>query len=599
MEKNHLAIIGSGPTALYLLKHIATNSAILKEQISSITIFEKRGYMGMGMPYTPETTDVYNLANISSEEIPELTQSFVNWLKTKDKEQLKKWNITAFPISESEVYSRLALGYYFHNQYQKIISQLKAKGFTIVELPNHKVTDVLVNKEVDEIEVKVGLVSFLFSKVVIAMGHHWSKKDQPEKGYYASPWPIAKLLPKKKHFYNYEIGTLGASLSALDIVTSLAHRHGKFRKSGKGLTYHLAPSAKGFKIILHSAEGWLPHLQYAQRLPIREVYRHTTREKILSLVNKENFLELETFFDAICRPALISAFKKDQKPTMVKLMKDADFTFKDFVIAMSQRHHYSNSFEGMKEEKRSALDSVQNNAPVHWKETLDDLMYCLNFHLELISAEDYLFFTKEVMPFLMNVIAALPLKSANIVLALYEAGCIELEEGKVEILESDSSQTIIQIEDLEGMMTTKAYSLFIDCSGEAPIDIKKYPFQSMVKQGVVRKASRKFQKTPKTKGIPTSKTIYSKGGGTYLYPGGIDVDATYRIIDKKGKAQSHIYDASFPHIMGTRPYSFGIQACHATSLIIVQSWLESNNDSEEESAKIEQITKVYEGNGNL
>ena len=143
MKNKRLAIIGSGPTALYLLKHISDNIAHLQNEIHSISIFEKGKYMGMGMPYNPETTDKYNLANISSEEIPELPERFVDWLRIQNKDLLKKWNITQFPIQESELYSRLALGQYFHEQYQLLITKLKQGGFIINELVNYKVVYVV------------------------------------------------------------------------------------------------------------------------------------------------------------------------------------------------------------------------------------------------------------------------------------------------------------------------------------------------------------------------------------------------------------------------------------------------------------------------
>jgi uncharacterized NAD(P)/FAD-binding protein YdhS len=602
MESNQLAIVGSGPTAIYLLKHFLDKSIFLENKINTITIFEKRSIMGMGMPYTAETTDKYNLANISSEEIPELPQSFAQWLMLQKKEQLKKWNITTFPISESEVYSRIALGQYFHHQYKLLIEKLKIKGFHINELPDHQVTDISIDKNVNQIEIKVGLTSFLFSKVVIAIGHNWSEKDQSEKGYYASPWPIKKLLPKKNQYFNFEIGTLGSSLSALDIVTSLAHRHGKFIPTAQGLEFHLHKKAKGFKIILHSTHGWLPHLQYEQELPIREIYRHTTRSEILSLVNKNGFLQIDTFFDKICRPALIGAFKKDQQYKEVDTIMDCNFSFNDFINRMSRKHKYINSFLGMKKERLLAQDSLTNNKPIHWMETLDDLMYCLNFHIELLSAEDYLYFRKKVMPFLMNVIAALPLKSTNILLSLYEANCIDLVEGSVKILKNTDLEktTKIKIKTKNGETSTKNFKMFINCSGQNTVTTENYPFQSLVKQGIVRKARTKFEKPPSnlSKNQKKQETFLNTAGDTYLYTSGIDIDATYRIISDDAQVQPTIYEATFAHIKGARPYSYGLQACNAISTIILDSWI-SLKENNLRKTSIEKITKLYEENENL
>lgn len=46
-----LAIIGSGASAIYLLKHVVDHLDALKTLLHSITLYEKQGILGMGMPY--------------------------------------------------------------------------------------------------------------------------------------------------------------------------------------------------------------------------------------------------------------------------------------------------------------------------------------------------------------------------------------------------------------------------------------------------------------------------------------------------------------------------------------------------------------------
>ncbi|WP_313717605.1 FAD/NAD(P)-binding protein, partial [Kaistella carnis] len=57
---SNIAIIGSGPTGLYLLQYIWEHIDVLASEIKEITIFEKEDILGMGMPYHPKTTDIYN-----------------------------------------------------------------------------------------------------------------------------------------------------------------------------------------------------------------------------------------------------------------------------------------------------------------------------------------------------------------------------------------------------------------------------------------------------------------------------------------------------------------------------------------------------------
>ncbi|MEO8254582.1 MAG: FAD/NAD(P)-binding protein [Flavobacterium sp.] len=599
MENIRLAIIGSGPTALYLLKNISDNSSILQNKIASISIFEKDKLMGMGMPYNPKTTDKYNLSNISSEEIPALPQSFADWLRLQKKEKLKKWNITQFPIDDSEVYSRLALGQYFNEQYQLLITKLKTAGFSINEFTNYKVNDIVVENKGNSVKV-IGKNSKSqdFDKVIISVGHHWNSKDKPKKGYYTSPWPIKKLLPKKGNYYTFPIGILGASLSAFDVVTSLAHRHGTFKTTADGLDFKLNREAKGFKIILHSAEGWLPHLQYEQEEPLREIYRHTSREELLSLVDSDGFLSIRVFFDTIARPALIRAFKKDKAFDTVKKIEQSTFDFKDFVDLMSEKHEYVNSFTGMEKEKIKALDSIKNNKPIHWMETLDDLIYCLNYHAELLPAEDHLFFRNEIMPFQMSVIAALPINSANILLALYKAKCIDLIAGKVTIIDTQATakKTVVEIENEKGKISTADYNMFINCGGQQKVSFENYPFPSMLESKTIRKARAKFKRKPTAKELENpaiEKAVFYINKEAFLDTGGIDIGSTYKVINQNGNAEPRILDLTFTHTLGCRPYSYGLQACNATSAIVVDSWIMLNNENSKTKTSIENITKLY------
>lgn len=579
MKTKNIAIIGSGATAIYLLKHIGDNIKVLKDQFNLITIFERSGHMGMGMPYSPETTDIFNLANISSVEIPELPQTFGDWLREQSREELVSLNVTDFPIDDSEVYGRLALGRYLHEQYRNILLKLKEGGIRIREVRGVHVSDIVYNGATMSVTVATDRGEHAdFLKVVIATGHLWNEADRPENGYFGSPWPIKKLLPAKGGTHNFKVGTLGASLSAFDVATSLAHRHGSFSKNEERLSFKLREGAEGFKLAMHSSEGWLPHLQYEQMEPMREIYRHTDKGALLSLVDEKGFLGIETFFDRVCRPALSIAFERDGMGTMVTELNSPNFTFKKFVEMMSKDHEYSDSFEGMKKEMFKATDSVENNRPIHWMETLDDLMYCLNFHAELLPAEDHVFFKSEVSPFLMNVIAALPLQSADILIALHEAGCIELITGKVTVLECNGTdeRTFIEVESVDGETTVLGYDMFINCAGQKSIGLDDFPFPSLVRDGHLRRARAKI-KMPKELQSPgngsESRDIIEQDGQAYLDIGGIDIDAAYRIIGTNGIPNERIMDITFTHTSGIRPYSYGLQACSATSKILVASWM--------------------------
>lgn len=594
-----IAIIGSGATAIYLLKHLMDQVGVLKSHLQEIAIFEKGNIMGMGMPYNPNTTDLCNLSNISSEELPELILPFANWLESQDKRILKALGLADKKISKSEVYNRLTLGQYLQAQYNAIIEKISGAGITVKQFPNSEVEDIKYHAEQGNVTLKVTDGStHTFSKVVVATGHAWTEVDDVESGNYTSPWPIQKILPKEGSFHNFKIGTLGASLSAFDVVSSLSRRHGEFTTNREGKRiFTPAKGAENFSIAMHSAKGWLPHLQYEQEEPMREIYRHVSRKKLLGMLDSDGCLRIETFFDRVCRPALIEAFKKNKMPDLAEKLADKTFTLTDFVEIMSRKHEFGNAFEGMRSEMKEAKNSVENRKPIHWKETVDDLMYCLNFHAELLPAEDHLLFHKEVMPFLMNVIAAMPLPSGNLLLALYDAGKLEIVSGYATVADKQKKGiTTIDVKDSEATYSID-YKMFIHCGGQKSVGLEEYPFKSLVNSGAVRRARSKFSDAGEGAELLKSdkkERVYQQRGDYYFYTGGVEIDASYRVIGEDGEPNDCIYDLSFTHTTGLRPYSYGLQACSATSRILVEAWMKSLTKNGEISGRIEEVAKLYE-----
>lgn len=231
-------------------------------------------------------------------------------------------------------------------------------------------------------------------------------------------------------------------------------------------------------------------------------------------------------------------------------------------------------------------------------ETLDDLMYSLNYHAELLPAEDHLFFHKEIMSFLMNVIAALPLQSADILLALYDANSIELKAGYVNFPEDafQENKTKIVVESADGNKEEVEYQLFVNCGGGKKLELEDFPFQTLVKQGVVRPATAPFaeQNFGKEQLRKSEDHIVKTDSGLEMKLSGIQIDSSYRTINKDNSTNSFLYDINFTHTNGLRPYSYGLQACSATSLILAESWLAEIKKDKNVSEEIETITELYE-----
>ncbi|WP_165749252.1 FAD/NAD(P)-binding protein [Cellulophaga sp. Z1A5H] len=569
--KKSLGIVGSGPTAIYILKNLAENIAIVSKELKTIYVFEKEDNAGVGMPYSEKYTEMCNMSNISSEEIPMLSQSLATWLQKQSVEHLKTLSLTPYEISETAVYPRLVLGHYFKSEYEHYQEILRNAGITMKECCNSEVVDIVKKGDIPKFELKIlNKKSVECNSVIIASGHEWINDDHPEIGYFASPWPINKILPKKGDYDNYTVGVLGASLSAFDVVSSLSRRHGHFTINDSEIEYIPDKHTEEFKIVLHDLNGWLPHLQYEQKEPLREVYRHITKKTLLDLVDENGFLNLNTYFDCVCKPTLRKALYTDELLEIVALLKNEDFGILEFVKKMSEMHEYSDPFKGMQSELKEAQKGANLEEPVYWKEVIDDLMYTLNFHAELLSAEDHYIFNTEVMPFLLNVIAAMPLESAKIMLALHRKGKLELKKGAVKILSANSNdkkETVIAV-----ASEKISYKKFITCSGQKSISLDNFPFQSLVTSGTISPAKSKVANIKKMYALIGEKSqhnLIKSEKNWYLRLKGIGVSTNFQIIDVQENPVPYVYDLSFTHTSGLRPYSFGLQACELASSLAV------------------------------
>ena len=595
--RNRIAIIGSGASTIFVLKHVHDNRHQLGAYVAEIHIFERDSVLGTGMPYNRRTTDQYNLCNISSAEIPVLRQSLVQWLTSLDDATLARHDIQRSEIDAGESYSRLVMGEYFQSQYRGLVGALRDAGVSVIEHANCQVDDVVDLPESELVTIMPACGECVsVDRVIIATGHVFEDDDEPASGYFASPWPIQKLLPKPGSVHNFTIGTLGASLSAYDVVASLSHRHGNFECVGNRLVFHPNADAPNFRIVLHSAEGWLPHLQYEQAEPFREIYRHATRPQMLGLRDAAGGLALNDYFDKVCRPALSNAFAKDGRLDVVAKLGDPTFTLTKFVELMTSEHEYAEPFCGMKAEIPEAERSIRRGKPIHWKEVLDDLMFTLNFHFEWLYAEDVLAYRKTVVPFLMNVIAAMPLQSARSLLALYDAGRLELVPGRVNIVRKAQGKTTIEVEN-DGQVSQHTYEMFVDCTGQGSVQLDRFPFPDMIERGIAveawaplrdRKSIEEFDRELREKVVDIDSQAK-------LRLGGIAIDGYYRIIGDDGQSNPRIFDIAFPHATGVRPYSYGLQACNTTAAIVVQALYDGLAPTPDAAPDPEAVTLAYEG----
>ena len=182
-----LAIIGGGPSALFLLRRI------IDEDLHgvSIDIFERKHEPGIGMPYSMEGANEEHVTNVSGNEIPDLTQSLQDWVNKIPEDALRPYAFDRKTFSDYKVMPRLLFGKYLKDQFKIYLIKAVEKNLRVSLHLNALVTDIK-NRRTDKLfAVLTNFGEFTdFDHVVICSGHKWPEtKEGIQSDYFDSPYP--------------------------------------------------------------------------------------------------------------------------------------------------------------------------------------------------------------------------------------------------------------------------------------------------------------------------------------------------------------------------------------------------------------------------
>jgi hypothetical protein len=209
-----------------------------------------------------------------------------------------------------------------------------------------------------------------------------------------------------------------------------------------------------------------------------------------------------------------------------------------------------------------------------------------------------MFYKHRVMPFVSNLVAFLPPQSADKLLALREAGKISLAKGKVTTINANDLSAPVSVEriDPEVGSTKDSYELFVDCSGQKAVSLSEFPFQSLVKQGVVKKATNHFRSEDAAKSYARKnprEVLSSPEGGYEYLADGIEVDSSYRIIGENGMANPRVFDIAHAHFIGQKPYFPGLQQCNDMGEIVAKELMSSLRERKQ-LTHVERLARSFE-----
>jgi len=515
---------------------------------ADIDFFEAGPVAGPGMPYSAAGANVEHIANVSSNEIPNLGESVEAWLE-QEPAIAARFNIVRDEKAPYRVLPRLALGLYLQAQFNRLRRRGEAAGMRIRVFCDSTIGDIQDDAVTGTVRLvmKGAPLETPYDVVIISTGHVWPREEEGKySGYFNSPYPPRKLAG----IINQTVAIRGSSLTAIDAVRTLARQNGAFqRMTPHELRYKPHKNADDFKIALHSRHALLPAVRFHLDDPHLSK-QHLAPKATLEQHRHENggFIALDYVFE--------NDFKKPlQKKDSALYAHIKDMTMEEFVDAMMARREEVEPFTYLQWEYEAALSSIHRRQSIHWKELLAILSFAMNYPAKYFSAEDMQRLQETLMPLISIVIAFLPQSSCEELLALHAAGRLSIIAAGDDsrLTPQEDGGIIYEIPAADGTLAQHRYGVFIDCTGQRPMAFEDFPFSSLRDAGKISPAYLRSSNAPEDapRQVP-----------------GIAIADSFRVIGQDGKANPRLYVMAVPFISGYNPDYSGLDFCEEASSII-------------------------------
>eukprot|EP00744_Colponema_vietnamica_P029295 GILI01045007.1.p1 GENE.GILI01045007.1~~GILI01045007.1.p1 ORF type:complete len:288 (-),score=0.92 GILI01045007.1:810-1556(-) len=233
------------------------------------------------------------------------------------------------------------------------------------------------------------------------------------------------------------------------------------------------------------------------------------------------------------------------------------------------------AFQLFKAEIREAEKSIRRKQSVFWKEMLAVLSFEMNYPAKYFSAEDMQRLQKVLMPLIAIVIAFVPQSSAKELLALHEAGVLDLiAVGDDSTVEPQSEGGIVyHYKNKDGKQITQHFKTFVDSVGQSALNYLDFPFKSLISNQTISPAMVRFREQANGKKLAAedeNKVYKSDTGQYYLKVQGIAINDCFQIVDRYNAYNNRIHMMAVPYIGGFNPDYSGLDFCEAASAKIIE-----------------------------
>jgi uncharacterized NAD(P)/FAD-binding protein YdhS len=562
--KKRIAILGGGPSGLFIFKRLFESA----QPDFEVDIFESKKQLGAGMPYSREGANEEHVTNVSDNEIPDLVTSIAEWVQTLPDEALNGFDIKKEKFNEYKVLPRLLFGQYLSGQFELLIQNAEKAGIKTTVHFGSKVIDITDRSDIRKVEVALeGRQNMQFDRVIICTGHKWPLKNEGVvPGYFDSPYPPVKLKLK----LNPPVAIKGSSLTAIDAIRTLARNNGHFTRDENGkVTYTGFADSPEFRIVMHSRSGLLPAVRFHLEEPLLSTEALLSREELEKHISENGgFLSLDYLFEKDFKEMFV-----EKDPQFYELIED--FSIERFVDLMMSVRGDMEPFQLFKKEYAEAERSIKRKESVYWKEMLAVLSFAMNYPAKYLSAEDMQRLQKVLMPLISIVIAFAPQSSVEELLALHDAGKLDIvpvgEDSHVD--PEENGGICYHYTDETDQSRSVFYETFVDCVGQPHLTYDAFPFKGLVENKTVSPARIRFRSAEQGRdelAQGNEKVEQGAAGEYYLKVPGITINDNFQVVDQSGAANNRVYVMAVPYIGGYNPDYSGLDFCEQASTSIVE-----------------------------
>lgn len=531
-----VAIVGSGPTALYALQDLVKFKSSL-----AIVIFEASDVAGKGTPYQRGINDPVMLSNIPSIEIPDLPDTLVAWLAKQPEEYLSKFEIERVNISDRAFYPRVVLGDYFRTQFETIVALGEQANHAISILEGCEVVDIAPSGNHFAVRYGNDAGLELFDYVIVATGHSFPPAPETSPGYFAAPWPATAL----QSIPSGTIGVFGTSLSAIDAVMTVATMFGRFDRSADGcLNYHIEDGHEGFEVSMMSRKGLLPEADFFFPIPYEDPLV-CTAEAVSARITLGSSGLLDDVFDLFRQELMVV------DPEYARLIGLEELTVETFAAAYYGVRDKCDPFTWAASNLDEAKRNYAAKHTVAWRYAILVTHEIIEAAVSYFTAEDLDRFNRSFKSIFADDYATVPHLSIERLLALRKAdrlNIVKLGDRSAILKDNVGRGATVTFE--EGALQ---FDTLIDATGQKTLSADDLPFPSLHETGLISQA----------------RTITPRGN--LIRTGGIDVDEQCRPLIAGIKPVRRFYVPAVSYLLHKRPFVQGITSAAELGQIVARS----------------------------